>query len=79
MPTAPSPGIPTAAHQLPTSWDVAATGDFNGDNRDDILWRNDVGVMSEWLAQANGTFAWNPNAAYQLPTSWHAEPENALL
>jgi len=62
---------PTAAYQLPANWDAAATGDFNGDGRDDILWRNETGAMSEWLAQPGGTFAWNPNAAYQLPTSWN--------
>ena len=61
---------PNAAYQLPANWEAAATGDFNGDGRDDILWRNEAGAMSQWLAQADGTFAYNPNAAYQLPTNW---------
>jgi probable HAF family extracellular repeat protein len=31
------------------SWKVVEIGDFNGDGRSDILWRNDDGSMSEWL------------------------------
>ena len=40
-----------------TDWHVAGTGDFNGDGRDDILWRNDNGPITDWLANANGGFA----------------------
>jgi ELWxxDGT repeat protein len=36
-----------------TSWHIVEIGDFNGDGRSDILWRNDNGAMSEWLM--NGT------------------------
>ncbi len=61
-----------ANYALGTNWTLAGTGDFNGDGRDDVLWRNEVGAMSQWLGQANGSFAWNPNAAYQLPTNWQA-------
>jgi serralysin len=35
------------------SWHVVEIGDFNGDARSDILWRNDNGALSEWLM--NGT------------------------
>jgi hypothetical protein len=31
------------------SWHVVEIGDFNGDGRSDILWRNDNGTLSEWL------------------------------
>ena len=41
---------------MPTSWHIAGTGDFNGDGRDDILWRNDTGAVTNWLGQANGGF-----------------------
>jgi len=44
--------------------------DFNGDGISDFMWRNDSGVLSEWLGQPNGTFAWNPNAGYQVGTDW---------
>ena len=64
-----------AAYSLPTNWNLATTGDFNNDNRDDIVWRNQDGAMSQWLAQPGGTFAYNGNAAYQLGTEWHLQPE----
>jgi hypothetical protein len=35
--------------------------------------------MSEWLANADGTFAYNPNAAFQLPTSWQPQPEDPMI
>ena len=31
------------------SWHVVEIGDFNGDARADILWRNDNGSMAEWF------------------------------
>ena len=31
-------------------------GDFNGDGRDDVLWRHDSGQVANWLGQANGGF-----------------------
>src|SRR6478672_4253276 len=43
------------------SWHVAGTGDFNGDGRVDVLWRNDNGQLSNWLGTANGALA--PNNA----------------
>ena len=35
------------------SWHVVEIGDFNGDARTDMLWRNDSGALAEWLM--NGT------------------------
>ena len=55
-----------------TSWHVAGTGDFNGDGKDDVIWRNDDGHFTEWLGQASGGFASNDaNAWNWVPTSWH--------
>jgi hypothetical protein len=31
-------------------WHVVGTGDFNGDGLTDILWRNDDGSITDWLA-----------------------------
>jgi FG-GAP repeat protein len=31
-----------------SSWHIAGTGDFDGNGRDDILWRNDNGMASIW-------------------------------
>jgi Ca2+-binding RTX toxin-like protein len=55
-----------------TDWHIAGTGDFNGDGRGDILWRNDNGNVTNWLGQAKGGFASNfANAFYQVDNSWH--------
>ena len=63
-----------------TDWHVAATGDYNGDGRDDILWRNDSGALANWLAGASGGFAFNSAAGItQVPTSWHVEPLALLV
>ena len=64
---------PTPSSSVPTNWHVAGTGDFNGDGRDDILWRNDAGQLSDWLGQANGGFVTNDANAFSnaAPTNWH--------
>ena len=59
---------------VPLSWHIAQVGDFNGDNRDDILWRSDTGGFSNWLGQANGGFAGNDaNALNSVTTAWHVQ------
>jgi YD repeat-containing protein len=56
---------------VPVDWKVAGTGDFNGDGRADILWRNDNGAFSDWLGQANGGFVVNDaNAWNNVPINW---------
>ena len=42
-----------------TDWHAIGAGDFNGDGRDDVLWRNDNGTVREWLGQSDGTFVGN--------------------
>jgi hypothetical protein len=37
--TAPTPGA---------SWSIAGIGDFNGDGRSDVLWRNAGGALMDW-------------------------------
>jgi hypothetical protein len=62
--------------QVPTAWHVAAIGDYNGDGRDDILWRNDNGQITDWLGTSTGGFADNYiNAAELVPTSWHVQTD----
>ena len=39
--------------QRATSWAIVGTGDFNGDGKGDILWRNSDGDVGIWLM--NGT------------------------
>jgi hypothetical protein len=53
-------------------WHVAGTGDFNGDGRDDILWRSDDGTVRDWLGQSNGAFVGNvANLNITVPNDWH--------
>jgi len=56
---------------VPFNWHVTGTGDFNGDGRDDVLWRDDNGAFVSWLGQADGSFVNNANGAGQVPTDWH--------
>lgn len=56
-----------------TNWITLGSGDFNGDGRTDILWRNlNTGAITDWLGNANGSFT--DNAAHALngsaATSW---------
>jgi hypothetical protein len=57
---------------LSSNWHVVGTGDFNGDGRDDIMWRSSSGEYSNWLSAANGGFTNNGANSYGVgPTSWH--------
>jgi hypothetical protein len=51
-----------ASGQVPSDWQVAGTGDFNGDGFDDILWRNISGEVTNWL----GT---------EVPNYWIIQPK----
>ena len=60
-----------AFSSVSTDWSVAGIGDFNGDNRDDILWRHDNGHLTDWLGTANGGFTDNgANAFSSVSTDW---------
>ena len=53
-------------------WNLVASGDFNGDGIDDLMWQNAAtGATSEWLMSANGGLASNPStpAAAGAPTA----------
>jgi hypothetical protein len=66
-----SDNVANAYNNVTLDWHVAGVGDFNGDGRDDILWRNSDGRVTDWLSTANGGYA--PNSAHfydSLPNSW---------
>jgi hypothetical protein len=61
-------------------WQIAGIGDFNGDGKDDILWRGQNGEVGNWLASQTGTFAYNDAAGItSASTSWHVQPEHPWI
>jgi hypothetical protein len=75
--------VPNSAHfydSLPNSWQVAEVGDYNGDGRDDILWRNTDGRITDWLGQSDGSFHDNAaNGLTSVATAWHPQPTHDLF
>lgn len=55
------------------SWRLAGTGDFNGDGRSDILWRNDDGAIFDFLGTANGGVFNNGD------NSWVLQPTGRVI
>jgi hypothetical protein len=58
-----------------TSWTIAVTGDFNGDGKSDILWRNTNGDTSIWFM--NGTLVSSASDIGVVPTSFTIQGTNA--
>ena len=78
MTTAPSaPGTWTAPQVLstqafanaPNDWHIEGIGDFNGDGKDDILWRHDNGTVATW--HLNGVAVISTHTFDLAPTDWH--------
>jgi hypothetical protein len=60
---------------IPTSWNVALTGDFNGDGMSDILWSNTNGDTSIWYM--NGALVTSVSDMGGVPTSWSVQAAGA--
>jgi hypothetical protein len=70
---------PGAAFSLPSEWRVDGTDDYNGDTRDDLVWRNDdTGAIIQWLGQPGGGFANNEGVVYLLDLGWRAQPSDVF-
>ena len=54
---------------------IEAIGDYNGDGRDDILWRHDDGTITNWLATEAGGFTANEaNLMTNVGLQWQVQP-----
>jgi hypothetical protein len=59
------------------SWHVVEIGDFNGDARADVLWRNDNAQMAEWLMKGLTIVSSSVPSSGGTPVSpdasWHTQ------
>ncbi|QIL01817.1 hypothetical protein G7078_02795 [Sphingomonas sinipercae] len=56
---------------IPLNWTIDGMGDFNGDGLEDLIWRSDQGVITEWLGQNDGSFKDNfAGTGQTIPTNW---------
>jgi len=63
---------------VPTSWQIQEVGDFNGDGKADILWRNSNGDVDVWTSGLSGTsvvFSTHDfgvvTTDWQIQSDWH--------
>ena len=54
---------------MPTNWNIAGIGDFNGDGKSDLLWRNDAGVTAIW--DMNDGAILDGSSLGAVPLNWH--------
>ena len=60
---------------VPTTWSVAQTGDYNSDGRSDILWLDSSGNAALWFM--NGGTIVSTAALGNFGTSWTVQSLNA--
>jgi hypothetical protein len=60
---------------MSNAWQIEAIGDYNGDGREDVLWRHDDGTITNWLATDEGGFTANvANLMTNVGLEWQVQP-----
>jgi hypothetical protein len=60
---------------VPMTWSVAETGDFDGDRKSDILWRDTSGNTAIWFM--NGTTVSSTAGVGSIPMTWTVQSANS--
>jgi hypothetical protein len=60
---------------VPLAWSIVETGDYNGDGRSDLLWRDNLGNTSMWFM--NGVAVSSTAGVGNIPTTWTVQSMNA--
>ena len=61
-----------AVATIPLAWEIQGTGDFNGDGKRDLVWRNtSTGQVDMWLM--NGTTLASGGTVATIPLAWEIQ------
>ena len=60
---------------VPLAWSVTQTGDYDGDGKSDILWRDTSGNVAMWFM--NGAQVRQSAGVGNVPTVWSIQGANA--
>jgi len=55
---------------VPGGWNIEGVGDFDGNGKDDILWRNDNATVAVWDNGQISAAHWIADPG-QVANSWH--------
>jgi hypothetical protein len=66
-------GNDISQQQLGSNWHIVGTGDFNGDNKTDILWRNDIGTLQVWTMNGLSVLS-TTETSRPIGVDWHVVP-----
>ena len=60
---------------MPLIWNIVGTGDYNGDGKSDLLWRDNLGNTAMWFM--NGVTVSSSVGLGNIPTNWTVQSINA--